>query len=328
MSREPLKWRLKERIAQAKNVVWDFVLPHAISEKIYAHYKGKKMMREQEVVMNNAISREELFAAMDKLDLQSDVMLHSSLVEIGNIEKRHKAVAEYLQKQLLDKGYTILNIAIPIKGSTEEYVRGISRFDKDAPNAMGALSKYYGAMPNAWRSLSPTHSVVAVGPKAAYYTAEHHLDETPCGVHSSFRKLVEQNGTIVMIGAAMSHLTFVHLLEDELGEAFPFHVYSKHPYPVDIYRDGECIHHGHYYAHNKRMGALRVMMYPLHQIEQLPSTKVVSLGASKLIAMNARDALRSMLKELRDGNSIYGHCCVSAACKNKIEERLRWLDNL
>lgn len=320
-------YRIKERIKQCRNIIW-LCIPKCVQQRIANRYADKKAQREVDVFLHTKVSEDDVRTAFSQLHITSDVKIHSSLNEIGNIKGKHKPIVQCLQEMVLDKGHTLLAIAIPVKGSTVEYMEQTREFSTDAPIAMGVLSTYYAKQPGAVRSLEPTHSVVALGPKAAYYTAEHHLDETPFAAHSPYRKLLEQNGQILMIGAGIKHLTMCHLVEDLLGDQYPVKVYDKRLFPVDVTCSDGTIHHGKYRAHSRWSGVMRVPDYVQSRIMHLPSTQVVPLGASQLILLNVRDLILCELEELRKGNSIYGHVYISTACRQAIDEQIEWIKSL
>lgn len=316
-----LKLRIKEILKLLVNIAW-ICTPEVIQKCVQKKHADKVAKQELERFLSTTVSEQDVAEAFAALGIEGDVMVHSSLIHIGNIKGKHKPIVKALQEHVLDKGNTVLAIGIPIKGSTEEWLRSITRFDKNAPIAMGVISTYYAKQEGACRSLNPTHSVVAYGPWAEEYTSEHHLDKTPFTEKSPYYKLLEHNGGVLMIGADIKHLTLAHVVEDMLGDMYPLRVYGRKEYPVDIYRDEECIYHGCYKTHSKWSGVLRVSESSQICIKALPSTKVVQLGGSEILYINARDAVICVLEELKKGNSIYGWRWISEECRVKIEERI------
>lgn len=300
-------------------------MPKCIQDLVQKKHANKVAQKEMELYMSVHVSEQDVADAFAALGIQGDVLVHSSLVHIGNIKGKHKPIVKALQEHVLDKGNTVLAIGIPVKGSTEEWLRSITRFDKDAPIAMGVISTYYAKQDGACRSLNPTHSVVAYGPHAEEYTAGHHLDKTPFTEKSPYYKLMERNGSVLMVGAAIKHFTLAHIVEDMLGDLYPQCVYGRREYPLDIYRDEECIYHGTYKAHSRWSGVLRVSDYVHSRIKGLPSTKVVKLGGSELIYINAREAVICELEELRKGNSIYGYRHINKECRERIDY---WIETI
>jgi aminoglycoside 3-N-acetyltransferase len=96
------------------------------------------------------------------------------------------------------------------------------------PTNVGAITEFFRSRPGTWRSVHPTHSVCAVGPRTHELLGEHPLDNTPCGVHSPFHKVLETNGQLVMLGCGLRPNTTMHALEEYvkppylLGQSFVF----------------------------------------------------------------------------------------------------------
>jgi aminoglycoside 3-N-acetyltransferase len=97
------------------------------------------------------------------------------------------------------------------------------RFDaRRQPSQMGLLSEVFRRSPGVLRSLHPTHSVCALGPRAASLTADHHLAPTTFGAGTPFARMAELDTVILGIGKPYYRvLTQTHVPEDLLGERFP-----------------------------------------------------------------------------------------------------------
>ena len=87
--------------------------------------------------------------------------------------------------------------------------------------ATGAVDPDYGRIPErvrtwpgALRSVHPEASVVAVGPRAAWLTAEH---ADGYGAGSPFARLVEAGGQVLMLGAPLETVTLLHHAEAIAG---------------------------------------------------------------------------------------------------------------
>jgi aminoglycoside 3-N-acetyltransferase len=96
------------------------------------------------------------------------------------------------------------------------------------PTNVGAIAEYFRTRQGTCRSLHPTHSVCAVGPRTRELLDDHDQDGTPCGPHSPFRKVAETNGKIVMLGCGLKPNTSLHAFEECVappylyGPAFEF----------------------------------------------------------------------------------------------------------
>ena len=93
--------------------------PRVVRERILTYYDNKKIEHWQEC-FKVKVSKEQVDELFSKLSLDSDVMIHSSLPDIGNIKLRH--ITDNLKKYVLDSGHTVLCPALPIKGSSFEFV--------------------------------------------------------------------------------------------------------------------------------------------------------------------------------------------------------------
>ena len=83
------------------------------------------------------------------------------------------------------------------------------------PSNVGAIPEFFRtSFSGVIRSLCPTHSCCAVGAKAQYITQSHHLDTTPCGENSPFRKLYELGGKLLFVGCGTTPNTSMHAVEE------------------------------------------------------------------------------------------------------------------
>lgn len=86
---------------------------------------------------------------------------------------------------------------------------------RSTPSCVGALPEFFRTnYPGCVRSVHPTHSCCACGAKKDEFTAGHYLDRTPCGSHSPFRILAENNGKIVFFGCGTRPNTSMHAIEE------------------------------------------------------------------------------------------------------------------
>ena len=314
------------RISQLKALAFQLA-PKSVREKILAYVEENKTAYWQEC-FKTKVSQEEVDALFSQLKLNSDVMIHSSLPDIGDIKLKH--ITDNLKKYVTDAGHTILCPAIPVKGSTLDYLKSIKEFDiRSAPNAMGKVSRYYGRQSGAKRSMSPTHSVIAVGEKASYYTEDHHLSETPFSENSPYFKLIIQGGKILMIGATLSHLTFGHVLEDLIGEEdYPQRIYDPHRFEIDVINEEGVRIKGVFRAHSHKSGRRRDSAEIMGIIRGLPTTKVMTLGCGEVLLLDARDVMLCLLGQLKLGLTTMGRQKVSLACKERADGWIRFVSAL
>ena len=113
------------------------------------------------------------------------LLVHASLRSLGAVPGGAETVVCGLLHALGDDG-TLLMPAL----SYESVGAQNPVFDLlHTPSCVGALTEYFRTRPGKVRSVHPTHSVCAVGPKAEELCRDHYLDTTPCGEHSPFSRL-------------------------------------------------------------------------------------------------------------------------------------------
>lgn len=82
----------------------------------------------------------------------------------------------------------------------------------EAARDNGRIPERIRTWPGAARSVHPEASVVAVGPRAAWLTGDHPLDEA-YGPGTPFARLCEAGGQVLMLGAPLETLTLLHHAE-------------------------------------------------------------------------------------------------------------------
>ena len=126
-------------------------------------------------------------------------------------------------------------------------------------SCIGAVPEFFRQLPGVCRSLSPTHSVAALGRLAREVTQGHLLDQTPAGPHSPFRRVAEAGGKLLFLGCGLGPNTSIHGAE-EMVEApylflpglFPFTVVDETGRCRDIlcrrhsFRRGNTVYVQHY----------------------------------------------------------------------------------
>jgi aminoglycoside 3-N-acetyltransferase len=72
----------------------------------------------------------------------------------------------------------------------------------------------------AYRSLSPTHSVAAIGKHACELTTGHEDCWTPCGYGSPYYRLCRRGGHILLLGVTLESNTTFHTVEEVVGVSY------------------------------------------------------------------------------------------------------------
>jgi aminoglycoside 3-N-acetyltransferase len=184
-------------------------------------YQGRRLRGAPEVTATD------LAAALRALGIRSgdDLLVHSSLRGLGVVGGGVDAVVRALQ-EVVAEGGTLLAPAYPLQSTMQEHLErgGIALDVRLTPSRMGQISEAIRRLPGSRRSLHPTHSVSAVGPRAEWYCSGHERSRSPCGPGSPFVKLIERAGWVVALGSPIGKVTSYHVLEDR-AERFPVPVY-------------------------------------------------------------------------------------------------------
>lgn len=292
-------------------------MPSPVQKKIESIRERQEIAQGLERQKRTHVTKDQVVAALDNFDLgQSDVFLHTSLLNIGKVEGAAKFVTQEILRRLDLEKHTLLVSALPYRGSFYRLLKENPDYVFDvrtAPVAMGAVNQRLAKEPGARRSVHPTHSVIAIGKDAQWYTGEHQQDATPFGEHSPYRKFLDRKGKILLFGATLNNITAVHALEDMLGSDFPHEVYT-HPFAVRcIGADGVEIQvttptHHPVKSINRDIERMRPYLEKRGAIECLP------LGESAVMLVDAQGFMQAFCDMLKDGKNIYG--------KHKVTNRL------
>jgi len=140
----------------------------------------------------------------------SYLLVHSSYKSLGPSVKDIEQITATLQAAVGQNG-TLLFPALSYKYANADN----PHFDiQTTPSCVGAIPEWFRQQPGVFRSMSPTHSVTAIGSGAKDITSDHDLDDTPVGPHSPLSKLRDLNGQILMLGCGLCPNTSMHGVEE------------------------------------------------------------------------------------------------------------------
>ena len=146
------------------------------------------------------------------------LLVHSSLSSLGLVAGGPETVVQALLKALGDNG-TLLMPALSYRHvDLDQPVFNL----EETPSNVGAIPEYFRTRPETLRSIHPTHSVCGIGPMVGTLLDEHHLDDTPCGARSPYRKLRDRDGQILFIGCGIRPNTSMHAVEELVRPPYLF----------------------------------------------------------------------------------------------------------
>jgi aminoglycoside 3-N-acetyltransferase len=227
----------------------------------------------------------------------ASIMAHSSFDAFAGFHGGALDVLRTLQTAVGAEG-TLMMPTIPFTGLALEYARSGEVFDvRRTPSRVGLLTELMRRMPGVVRSVHPTHSVAIWGADAAGLAQGHPLASTPCGVGSPYHHLLERHGSILLLGADISVLTFVHTLEELFEKLLPrspftterFHLSSRDANGVLVTTDTRLFDPA-----IARVRRLERLVQPLKTHGDWRATRVGSLGMVHIDCDSIRRAYRQL----------------------------------
>jgi len=146
------------------------------------------------------------------------LLVHSSLKSLGKVPGGPETVIRGLLEALGPEG-TLLLPALSYSFVTP----GDPVFDVRATKScVGAIPEHFRNRSGTLRSVHPTHSVAATGPRAHELLDDHLEDSTPVGPHSAFRKMRDLGGQLLFLGCGLEPNTSMHGVEELVEPPYLF----------------------------------------------------------------------------------------------------------
>lgn len=149
-----------------------------------------------------------------------NVIVHSSLSSLGTVEGGAEAVIDALVEAIGADG----TLVMPTFTFPPEPV-----FDpKTTRSTVGQISEAFRLRDGVLRSLHPTHSVAALGPRAKHIIGGH-PKATALGIGSPLHRLALEGGYVLLLGVLHTSNAMIHV-----GEAVARAPYLDLPYSEDF----------------------------------------------------------------------------------------------
>ncbi|MBN2643419.1 MAG: AAC(3) family N-acetyltransferase [Victivallales bacterium] len=158
------------------------------------------------------LKKEEFISQLKAIGIEEgmDVLVHSSMKSIGPVEGGADTVIDALQEVLGEDG-TLMMSTVSGNVNKEQPVFHVDH----TPGTVGILSNIFRKRKGAVRSMHPVHSIVAMGPKAKFYTDGHLESNTPWSPDSPYGKIMRNGAKVFFIGTDFECNTCMHALEIE-----------------------------------------------------------------------------------------------------------------
>lgn len=160
------------------------------------------------------------------------LMVHSAFDKLLGFEGGPADVVRVLEEIVGNEG-TLLMPTLPFRSTAVEYALGDPLFDAQRTvSQMGLITEVFRRAPGVVRSLHPTHSVAAWGRRAAALVAGHEQADTPCGQHTPYGRLLEDDGKILLAGVPANTMTFAYFVAEEVEPRLPFPILTRERYAM------------------------------------------------------------------------------------------------
>ncbi|PMB48400.1 aminoglycoside 3-N-acetyltransferase [Fischerella thermalis CCMEE 5330] len=188
--------------------------------------------------------------ALHRLGLQPGqvVMMHGSVKAVGPVLGGPNTILQAVLDTLTPTGTLMMYAGwedtpddlddLP-DAERQHWIEHFPPFDPATARAVrdnSILAEFLRTWPGAHRSLNPEASMVAVGAHAAALTRDHTLNYG-YGVGSPLERLVQANGSVLLLGAPLDTITLLHYAE---AIAQMRHKEVVH-YRVPLLRDGQRV---------------------------------------------------------------------------------------
>jgi aminoglycoside 3-N-acetyltransferase len=200
----------------------------------------------------------------------------------------------------------LLMVSLPYRSSSLEYLTRSKQFDvRNTPSMMGLVSEYFRRRTGVVRSLHPTHPVLAYGPKADWFVAEHPTCAFPCGPETPFDRLAAVDGKALFFNVPFATFTFFHYLEHLVSPDLPFPLYTEKPFLVPVIDETGRSRTVSTYVFSEEAIRRRRFHVLEDEMRRREFIKERSVGNSRLAAVNVRDAVDCVEELRRRGQYFY-----------------------
>ncbi len=204
------------------------VLPDEVLDELKGRRDAWRKKRREAQKPQPPLSKERL-ADIIRRDLRvglgDTVFVHSAMGMIN--PAFHPSEILDLLFEIVGPEGTLLFPTYP-NASSEAFLRSGQVFNQNEDASYtGLLTELARRHPGARRSLHPTKSVCAIGPLAERLVSTHHESPFPYSLASPYAKIVPEDGKVIGLGVFTKNMSFVHTVDDALGERFPVQPYLR-----------------------------------------------------------------------------------------------------
>ena len=211
------------------------IMPFGMQKFIYHNLIRKT--RNIKLKSQKKITKEDFKHELKKTGLKKgdSVIVHSSLSRIGFLQNGADTLIDAFLEVIGKGGLLVMPAfsALNYDESKKMYVFDV----KKTPAYTGTVPETLRKRKNVFRSISPTHSLIAYGKKAKWFAEGHEKCDNPYGKEGTFYKLMELDAKIFLIGVDQLANSSIHIVEDSFKK-FPFKVWTEKSKVLVILQNG------------------------------------------------------------------------------------------
>ncbi|MBQ0788875.1 MAG: AAC(3) family N-acetyltransferase [Oceanihabitans sp.] len=238
------------------------------------------------------------------------LMVHSSINNLfpmykGNVKELLDALIQYSEEKGITLVMPVFTLGKKNSGIEKQYLRkNIFNVDR-TPTTVGLLNELFRRKKGVLRSVHPTHSIAAYGPKAEELTKSHHLCDTTFGEKTPFEIMNSCETKILGLGVYYyRNLTHVHVAEDLLKEKFPFPLKREYKIiPVKLINKEDATVYD-LKCYTDSLSSSRDLTILKEYIDDSHLRQWNYKGSPMFLA-NAKEVTNTLLEIAKEGKSIY-----------------------
>ena len=218
-----------------------------------------------------------------------DLLVHSSLKNIGFFDPSPEIIIDNLEKILTELGTLIMMT------DTRSFAK-TKTFSLTQKSETGLLSEYFRKRSNVKRSKVPMISFCASGARSSQYTEIYnsYLDNS-----SPFSHLLKNNGKIMLFGIGFQKCTLYHLAEERYKVPYNFYKTFK----GNLISKGQKVPISQKYFVRKNLETKKDNRLATEMMINKKLLKKAILGSGEILVFNAKD---------------YDECCMEILKHNRL----------
>lgn len=185
-------------------------------------------------LLHHVYSEEDLICMFPKIGINpaDKIVVNIAMSRIGVLQDGPATFVNALKRYITSEGLIVMP-SYPHRASFD-YLENYSTFDVNTtPSKNGAITEYFRKSSDTYRSIHPTHPLVAWGKNAQQLMEGHELSKSMYDEHSPYKKLLDINVKNVLIGVNFDHMIMIRVIDD-LYKEYPINPYCDKKYVVSV----------------------------------------------------------------------------------------------